>query len=73
MYRLGLNTQIPANVVFITDGSPRRLTIDKGRSIFFKRTSEMRTFAYTSSLMALIVTALREISERRVTESNWPS
>ncbi len=69
MYRLGLSTQIPANVVFITDGSPRRVTIGKGRGILFKRTSEMRTFAYRSSLMALIVTALREIGEGHVTES----
>lgn len=69
MYRLGLSTQIPANVVFITDGSPRRVTIGKGRGILFKRTSEMRTFAYQSSLMALIVTALREIGEGHVTES----
>ncbi|MBO4435044.1 MAG: hypothetical protein J5769_06310 [Bacteroidales bacterium] len=69
MYRLGLSTQIPANVVFITDGSPRRVTIGKGRGILFKRTSEMRTFAYRSSLMAIIVTALREIGEGNVTES----
>ena len=29
----------------------------------------MRTFAYKSSLMALIVTALREIGEEQVTEA----
>ena len=63
LYRLGLGTQIPANVVFITDGSPRRVTIGKGRGILFKHTSEMRTFAYQSSMMALIVTAIREIGE----------
>ena len=68
LYRLGLSTQIPANVVFITDGSPRRVTIGKGRGILFKHTSEMRTFAYQSSLMALIVTALREIGEGNATE-----
>jgi len=69
MYRLGLSMQIPANVVFITDGSPRRVKIGKGRGILFKRTSEMRTFAYRSSHMALVVTALREIGEGKVTES----
>ena len=68
LYRLGLTTQIPANVVFITDGSPRRVTIGKGRGILFKHTSEMRTFAYRSQLMSLIVTALREIGEGNVTE-----
>ena len=69
LYRLGLSTQIPANVVFVTDGSPRRVSIGKGRGILFKHTSEMRTFAYKSSLMALIVTALREIGEGNVTEA----
>lgn len=68
LYRLGLTTQIPANVVFITDGSPRRVSIGKGRGILFKHTSEMRTFAYQSQLMTLIVTALREIGEGNVTE-----
>ena len=67
MYQLGLSTQIPANVVFITDGSPRRVTIGKGRGILFKHTSEMRTFAYHSQLMGLIVTVLREIGENNVT------
>lgn len=69
MYRLGLSNQIPANVVFVTDGSPRRVSIGKGRGILFKHTSEMRTFAYKSELMALIVTALREIGEENVTEA----
>ena len=69
LYRLGLSTQIPANVVFVTDGSPRWVSIGKGRGILFKHTSEMRTFAYKSPLMALIVTALREIGEEDVTEA----
>ena len=67
--RLGLSTQTPANVVFVTDGSPRRVSIGKGRGILFKHTSEMRTFAFKSYLMALIVTALREIGEGNVTDA----
>ena len=69
LYRLGLSTQIPANVVFVTDGSPRRVSIGKGRGLHFNHTSEMRIFAYKSPLMALIVTALREIGEENVTEA----
>ena len=69
LYCLGLSTQIPANVVFVTDGSSRRVSVGKGRGILFKHTSEMRTFAYKSSLMALIVSALREIGEVNVTEA----
>ncbi len=65
---LGLSAQIPANVVFVTDGSSRKVTIGKGKGIRFKHTSEMRTFAYSSKAMLLIVTALREIGEGNVTE-----
>ena len=65
---LGLSAQIPANAVFVTDGSQRRVSIGRGRGILFKHTSEMRTFAYTSKLMLLIVTALREIGEKNLTE-----
>ena len=68
LYLLGLTTQIPANVVFITDGSQRRVTIGKGKGILFRHSSEMRIFAFKSQLMALIVAALREIGEDNVTE-----
>ena len=66
--KLGLSTQVPANVVFVTDGSGRRVSIGKGKGILFKHTSEMRTFAYRSYMMQLVVTALREIGENNVTE-----
>ena len=65
---LGLSTQVPTNVVFITDGSPRRVTIGKGKGILFKHTSEMRNFAYQSDLMRLIVSAMREIGEAKITD-----
>ncbi len=66
LYQLGLSTQIPANVVFITDGSQRRVSIGKGRGIFFKHSSNMRMFAFQSQLMALIVAAMREIGQDNV-------
>jgi len=64
---LGLSTQVPANVVFITDGAPRRIAIGKGKGILFKHTSEVRSLAYKSKLLMLIVSALREIGEGNVT------
>lgn len=67
--QLGLSTQIPANVVFVTDGSQRRISVGKGKGILFKHTSEMRTFAYRSHLMLLIVTALREIGKDNITDA----
>lgn len=64
---LGLSTQVPANVVFITDGAPRRINIGKGKGILFKHTSEARNLAYKSRLLMLIVSALREIGEGKAT------
>lgn len=65
---LGLSTQIPANAVFITDGAPRRIAFGKGKGILFKHTSETRCLAYKSKILMLIVSALREIGEGKVTD-----
>jgi hypothetical protein len=64
---LGLSTQVPANVVFVTDGSARRISIGKGKGILFKHTSEMRTLAFKSEMMMLLITAIREIGEGNIT------
>jgi predicted transcriptional regulator of viral defense system len=64
---LGLSTQVPANVVYITDGTQRRIKVGKGRGILFKHTSNARNLAYKSKLLMLIVLALREIGEGKVT------
>jgi len=64
---LGLSTQVPTNVVYITDGTPRRIKVGKGRGILFKHTTNTRNLAYKSKLLMLIVMALREIGEGKVT------
>ena len=64
---LGLSTQVPANVVYITDGTQRRIKVGKGRGILFKHTSNTRNLVYKSELLMLIVLALREIGEGKVT------
>ena len=64
---LGFSSQVPANAVFMTDGTPRRITVGKGTGILFKHTSEVRSLAYKSQLLMLIVSAMREIGEGNVT------
>lgn len=66
--RLGLSTQLQANVVYYTNGSPRRINVGKGRGILFKRTSEMKKFSFRNEVMQLIVAALREIGNGKATE-----
>lgn len=65
--RLGLSTQVPANAVYLTDGSPRRIKIGKGKGILFKHTVP-KNLAFKSDLAMLIVFALKEITKERITQ-----
>ena len=63
---LGLSTQIPMRVVFLTDGTPRMINIEGEASIKFKKTAP-KYLSFKSKLMSLIVFALREIGEGKAT------
>jgi hypothetical protein len=63
---LGLSTQVVMNVVYITDGAPRRIKVGEGKGILFKHTSEVRRLSFNSELLMLIDSALREIGEGKV-------
>lgn len=67
--KLGLSTQVPANIVYITDGSARQVNFGEGRSITFRHSNELGNFAYQSKLMQLAVIAMREIGEKMITEA----
>lgn len=66
LYNLGLTTQIPLNVVYLSDGSQRVVKIGK-YSIKFKRTVP-KTFAIKDELLQLIVQSLKEIGNKNITE-----
>ena len=70
LHKLGLSTQIPMNVVFLTTGVPRRIKIGNGHGILFKHSSAGKNFAFKSGLMMLIVTAMRTIGEKNMTEND---
>ncbi len=65
---LNLSTQVPANVVYLTDGTARKIRIGEGKSILFKHTSEVKRLAYKSEYLMLIVSALREIGENNIAD-----
>lgn len=67
--RLGLSTQMPTNIVYITDGSQRQLKFDNGKSIVFRHSNELGNFAYQSNIMQMAVAAMREIGETDLTEN----
>lgn len=63
-YKLGLSTQIPMNVVYLTDGSPRTIHVGN-QKITFKKTST-KNLAVDHALTSLIIHGLREIGEGNV-------
>ena len=63
---LGLSTQVPMTVSYLTTGSSRTINIGK-RSIKFKHAAH-RNFAYKGKTIPLIVQALKEFGEENITE-----
>lgn len=66
MNQLGLSTQVPLNVVFITDGPSKKIKIGKN-TITFINASNKRMALKTDYLGSLIF-ALEEIGKDRLTE-----
>ena len=66
MYQLGLTTQLPLKVVFLTDGSPRKITIGK-RTIQFKLTTP-KMLSLKGKISKLVAQALKSIGNGKVTE-----
>lgn len=60
-YQLGLSQQVPMNVVYLTDGSGRRIPMGQRHGILFKHSSDMSLFAYQSRLMQMLVISLKDI------------
>ena len=67
--RLGLSTQVPMNIIYLTDGSPRKINLKDGKSILFKHTAP-KNLAFQSELIMLIVFALKELTKERITQEH---
>ncbi len=63
---LGLSTQIPMNVVYLTDGSARKIKIGN-QTIIFKKTSPKNLY-FESKLSSLIIQSLKSLKENNVNE-----
>lgn len=62
---LGLSTQVPMNIVLLTDGSPRKIKVGK-RTIKFKKTTPKNLLA-KGVISRLVIQALKEIGRNRLT------
>ncbi|MFZ4414866.1 MAG: DUF6088 family protein [Bacteroidales bacterium] len=65
--RLGLSAQVPMNVVYLTDGTTRKIKIGK-RSITFKKTSP-KNLAAVGEISSLVIQALRTIGKDKATDT----
>ena len=63
---LGLSTQVPMNAIYLTNGTPRTVTVGN-RKIVFKK-SVPRNFAYQSELFPLVVSAMKEMGEDNIND-----
>ena len=62
---LGLSTQVPMNIVLLTDGSPREIRVGN-RKIKFKKTTPKNLLA-KGKISRLVIQALKEIGNGKVT------
>lgn len=67
LHALGLSTQVPLNLVLLTDGSPREIRVGK-RKIKFKKTTPKNLLA-KGAISRLVIQALKEIGNGKVTEA----
>ena len=65
---LGLSTQVPMNIVYLTDGAARRIKIGNIHGIVFKKTSP-KNLATKSHLCCLVIQAVKAIGKGNIYES----
>ena len=63
---LGFSTQVPMNAVYMTNGAKRKVKVGK-RIIIFKNVVQ-KNFQFKGQLLPLIIIALKELGESRVTD-----
>ncbi len=67
MNKLGISTQVPMSVVYLTDGTPRKVSLGNGRSIQFKYTTP-KNLSFINPLAMLVTFALKEVGKDNVTD-----
>lgn len=64
LYKLGLSEQVPMNIVYLTDGSPRIVKVGSSK-ITFKKTSP-KDLAVNHKLSSLLIQSLKELGLKNV-------
>lgn len=65
--KLGFSTQVPMNLVYMTDGTSKTIKMSNGYSIKFVHTTQ-KNLAYKNRLLQMLVFALKDIGKDNITE-----
>lgn len=63
--QLGLSTQVPMNIVYLTDGPRRTIKVGKGKLVF--KSTTPKKFAFEGSISGAILLALEELNLNEIT------
>lgn len=66
LHSLGLSTQIPVNVVYLTDGIPRKIKYGN-RIIKFKKTAP-KNLSMKGNVSSLVIAALKQLGKNGITQ-----
>ena len=66
LQQLGISTQIPMNVIYLTDGAPRKIKVGK-RIITFKKTAP-KNLAIKNKVLSNIVQGFKELGKENITD-----
>lgn len=66
LQQLGISAQIPMNVIYLTDGAPRKIKVGK-RTITFKKTVP-KNLAIKNKILSNIVQGLKELGKENITD-----
>lgn len=66
LYKLGLSTQIPMRIVYLTDGAPRKIKV--GNNIITFKITTPKKFAIEGKISGLVIQALQELGKKQVDE-----
>lgn len=67
LQQLGLSTQVPMNVVYLTDGAPRKIKVGK-RTITFKKTTP-KNLTIKDKKLNIVIQGLKELGKDNVDEN----
>jgi predicted transcriptional regulator of viral defense system len=67
LQQLGLSTQVPMNVVYLTDGAPRKIKVGK-RTITFKKTTP-KNLTIKDKKLNIVIQGLKELGKNNIDEN----